>query len=241
MLQQTQVARVLVKYPQFVKSFPNMRALATAPLSKILKVWQGMGYNRRAVSLKHTAQIVVERFGGKVPDDPNVLATLPGIGPATAGAIATYAWNKPVTFVETNIRRAIIHHFYPRRRRVPEHEVWKLATKTSSRKNPRKWCWALMDYGTSLPRTIGTNPNTSSERYRRQSPFKGSKREIRGKVVTLLLRSPRGRLTLISLRSQLANGSILPNKDHLTQLLAELAQDGIISMNWKNGTVALAQ
>lgn len=111
MLQQTHVARVLEKYPQFIRAFPNIRALARAPLRDILRVWQGMGYNRRALYLKRAAEIIVQDYGEKIPSDPAVLAKIPGIGKNTAGAIATFAFNQPTVFIETNIRRAFIYHF----------------------------------------------------------------------------------------------------------------------------------
>ena len=111
MLQQTQVERVTVKYPAFIAAFPDFPSLAGAPLSDVLAVWQGMGYNRRAISLQKCARRVVEEYDTSLPQDPEVLETFPGIGRATAASICAFAFNMPVIFIETNIRRVFIHFF----------------------------------------------------------------------------------------------------------------------------------
>ncbi len=111
MLQQTQVGRVLTMYPKFLERFGSFEALAGAPVNEVLLAWQGMGYNRRALWLQRAAQIVVEDFGGVLPRDPVVLERLPGIGANTAGSVAAFAYDVPVVFIETNIRRVFIHHF----------------------------------------------------------------------------------------------------------------------------------
>ena len=105
MLQQTQVSRVSKFYPKFLRRFPTISALASSPLSKILGAWQGLGYNRRALFLQKIARRVVDEHRGTVPADPAMLATLPGIGKNTAGAIAAFAFNTAAPFIETNIRR----------------------------------------------------------------------------------------------------------------------------------------
>ena len=112
MLQQTQVSRVLVKYPQFLKRFPSWKALTAAPTAEVIKAWQGLGYNRRALALKEIAHIIVTKYSGRVPKDSTILNTFPGIGPATANSIVAFAFSQPVVFIETNIRRVFIHHFF---------------------------------------------------------------------------------------------------------------------------------
>ncbi|MGQ9529432.1 A/G-specific adenine glycosylase [Chloroflexus sp.] len=107
MLQQTQVDRVIPKYHAFLATFPTLTALASAPTAEVIRVWAGLGYNRRAVNLQRAAQIIVEQYGGKVPDSVTVLRTLPGIGPYTAGAIACFAFEQDVVFLDTNIRRVV--------------------------------------------------------------------------------------------------------------------------------------
>jgi len=188
MLQQTQVDRVSVKFPEFITAFPDFDSLAHAPLARILEVWQGMGYNRRAIALQKCAIRVMEEFAGTLPADPDILATFPGIGQATAASICAFAFNMPIVFIETNIRRVFIHFFFPGREDVKDKEILPVVELTLFRKNPRVWYWALMDLGTTLKKTVG-NPNRRSAHYARQSPFAGSDRQIRGMILNLLVRT----------------------------------------------------
>lgn len=115
MLQQTQVSRVLLKYPQWLEKFPDFTALAVATGPEVLAVWQGLGYNRRGLWLREAARRVVDEYGGVLPRDPAELVKLPGIGANTAGSIAAFAYNEPVVFIETNIRRVFINEFFAER------------------------------------------------------------------------------------------------------------------------------
>jgi A/G-specific adenine glycosylase len=189
MLQQTQVDRVLSKYDQFIARFPDINCVAHAPLRDILAVWQGLGYNRRAANLHRTAQRVVQEFRGTIPDRAEVLRTFPGIGPATAGAIEAFAFHKPAVFIETNIRRVFIHFFFPGADCVTDNEILPLVEMTLDRKSPRPWYYALMDYGVMLGNGE-SNPNKRSAHYRRQAPFHGSDRQIRGLIVKTLVKHP---------------------------------------------------
>jgi A/G-specific adenine glycosylase len=190
MLQQTQVERVTDKYWEFLHTFPHFRALAAAELRDVLAVWKGLGYNRRALALKSLAAAVVDRFGGILPSDRDLLVTLPGVGEATAGAIMAYAFNLPVTFIETNIRRVFIHRFFGGREEVRDRDIMPLVEETLDRNDPRRWYWALMDYGSMLKKTV-ENPNKKSAHYQKQSPLRGSDREIRGAVLGLLVAEDR--------------------------------------------------
>jgi len=186
MLQQTQVGRVTEKYPEFIAAFPDFAALARAPQSEVVAAWQGMGYNRRAISLKKCAEKVVSEYGGRLPRDPTVLATFPGIGPATASSICAFAFNAPVVFIETNIRRVFIHSFFPDEICVDDRAILPLVARALDNNHPREWYWALMDYGTALKKTV-PNPNRRSTAYVRQAPFEGSDRRIRGRILTMLV------------------------------------------------------
>jgi A/G-specific adenine glycosylase len=190
MLQQTQVERVLDKYKEFLSAFPDFPALAKAPLQKILAVWQGMGYNRRALALRALAQKVVDEHRGKLPSEPNKLIALPGIGKYTAGAVTAFAFNKPVVFMDTNIRRVYIHEFFHDRDGIHDDELIPLVTQTMDAGNPRKWYNALMDYGTMLKREQ-VNPNRRSLHYTRQSPFENSNRQVRGLILKTLVQGAR--------------------------------------------------
>lgn len=188
MLQQTQVERVTPKYKEFIKTFPNFSSLARAPLADTLSAWQGLGYNRRALFLKKLAEVVVEKYKGKLPHDPEILHTLPGIGKATAGSIAAFAFNYPSVFIETNIRRVFIHFFFSKSKKVSDVAIMKLVAQTVDQKNPREWYFALMDYGTMLAAREKENPNRKSAHYKKQSKFHGSDRQVRGKIVALLVK-----------------------------------------------------
>lgn len=188
MLQQTQVSRVLLKYPQFLRAFPTLESLAKAPQKRILSVWQGMGYNRRALALKRLAGKVVRHYGGRIPQSPDELQKLPGIGPYTARAVAIFAWNERHICIETNIRRTYIHHFFPRAKNISDKKLLPIIEATIDKKNPREWYWALMDYGAILAKKV-ENPNRKSKHYIKQRTFKGSNREARGLILKTLTKT----------------------------------------------------
>jgi len=186
MLQQTRVERVEEKYRVFLDAFPDLGSLARASLQEVLGVWQGLGYNRRAISLKETARQVVDRFKGTIPDSPEELKTLPGIGEYTAAAIAAFAFHRPVPLIETNIRAVFIHCFFLDREGVRDSEIRPLVEATLDAANPREWYYALMDFGVMLKRRV-PNPSRRSAHHGRQAPFEGSDRQIRGKILRILL------------------------------------------------------
>jgi A/G-specific adenine glycosylase len=189
MLQQTQVDRVREKYRLFLAEFPDFDALARAELSRVLTVWQGLGYSRRAKSLKLCAQEVVERYCGVLPRDIAALQTLPGIGPYTARAVAAFAFGEPTAFIETNIRSVFIHHFFPDAQAVQDREIMPLIERTLDWERPRDWYYALMDYGAMLKKTR-PNPSRMSAHHARQSPFRGSNREQRSLILKSILAAP---------------------------------------------------
>jgi len=186
MLQQTQTSRVVPKFDEFISKFPDFDSLAHADFSEILRSWKGLGYNRRARYLQEAAEIVADRFGGNLPDDPGLLITLPGIGPATAASICTFAFNIPLAFIETNIRTVYIYFFFRDAIGVDDRQILEFVEKTVDKERPRDWYYALMDYGVMLKKAIG-NLNTRSKHYSKQSRFEGSDRQIRGKILQLLL------------------------------------------------------
>lgn len=186
MLQQTQVSRVVPKYEAFLKSFPNPRVLAKASKSDVLKLWSGLGYNRRALYLHKSVQEIVEHHKGIVPRDLDVLETLSGIGPYTARAVATFAYDMKTVCIETNIRTVFIHFFFPNAtEKVADKEILEKIEQTLPRKNFREWYWALMDYGSYL-KSSGLNKNSLAKSHVKQSTFKGSNREVRGAIMKSL-------------------------------------------------------
>jgi A/G-specific adenine glycosylase len=185
MLQQTQVSRAIGAYERFIERFPDFSSLAEAPLREVLSAWSGLGYNRRALYLKRTAERIMEEHGGDFPSHPSELAALPGIGSATAGAIAAFAFGAPHPFIETNIRAVFIHHFFRSRERVTDAEILPLVERTLDHADPRAWYSALMDYGAMLKETL-PNPSRRSAHHARQEPFSGSDRQARGLIIKAL-------------------------------------------------------
>lgn len=219
MLQQTQVDRVVPKFQAFLAQFPTPHVLAAASLGEVLTAWSGLGYNRRAKFLHQAAQKICTEFKGRVPDDFEALVSLPGIGPNTAGAILAYSSNRPVVFVETNIRTVYFHHFFAGRQAVTDKEVMALVQETLDYEHPREWYWALMDYGAFLKKQ-GLGALDVSATYRKQSPLKGSVREVRGIIIRELTQGPLSRHDLINQ---------LPTDSRATQALAALIAEGMVS------------
>ena len=191
MLQQTQVSRVTDKYQEFLRVFPTVKSLSKAPLSQVLGVWQGLGYNRRARFLHELAKEVLGNYKGVIPSDYNQLLSLPGIGKGTAGSLSAFAFNIPVVFIETNIRRVYIHHFFPKKDAISDNELYPLIEQTVDTGKPREWYYALMDYGAFLKGQV-ENPNKKSKHYTKQSKFEGSNREVRGAIVKHLTKHQKG-------------------------------------------------
>jgi A/G-specific adenine glycosylase len=187
MLQQTQADRVVHKFIAFMQKFPTPQILAKAPLADVLSIWQGLGYNRRALNLKRSAEEIVSKHKGIVPDTLETLDALPGIGPYTAGAILAFAFNKPTVFIETNIRTVFIHHFFKKSRtKIPDKKLLPLIEQSMDKKHPRDYYSALMDYGSHLKSTI-PNPSRKSTTHSTQPTFKGSHRELRGQILKYVL------------------------------------------------------
>jgi A/G-specific adenine glycosylase len=189
MLQQTQVSRVIPKYNAFIQTFPTIQSLATASLSDVLRLWVGLGYNRRAKYLHQLAQVVVRDYNGIIPTDVQSLLTLPGVGEYTASAIRIFAYNQPDVCIETNIRTVIIYHFYPRTHAVDDTQLVPILSALASlipgshvRRHATEWYWALMDYGAYI-KTIQPNPSRRSKQHTKQSAFIGSIRQVRGEIV----------------------------------------------------------
>ncbi|MGP1523023.1 MAG: A/G-specific adenine glycosylase [Treponema sp.] len=195
MLQQTQTERVLPKYLAWLERFPDVQTLAAAPLADVFALWSGLGYNRRARFLQQACRLISERIakGGTFPDTADELDALPGIGPYTARAVCTFAFNKPEVFIETNIRSVYIFFFFPDAAglEVKDSDLLYFIEKTLYRENPRLWYYALMDYGAALKKKV-ENPSRKSRHYTKQSRFEGSLRQARGAIIRQLVNSASG-------------------------------------------------
>jgi A/G-specific adenine glycosylase len=186
MLQQTQVQRVEEYWKRWMKKWPKPENVHNASLEEVLKEWSGLGYNRRGKFLKDCAGIIVQDYNGKVPRLPEELIKFPGIGSYTAGAIPCFAYNHASVFIETNIRSVMLRFFFPEQEGVTDKEILPVIDAVMDRSNPRKWYWALMDYGAAIKKTM-PNPNRQSAHYTRQKPFSGSFRQLRGAIMRSLV------------------------------------------------------
>ncbi|MFC1555844.1 A/G-specific adenine glycosylase [candidate division KSB1 bacterium] len=229
MLQQTQVDRVLPKYQNFVGKFPDISSLAIAPFQEVLTSWQGLGYNRRALSLHKSARIILEEFDGTIPKDIEDLIKLPGIGHATASEIAAFAYGIPNAFLETNIRTVYIYFFYKDRDDITDGELLPFVEKTLDQADPRNWYYALMDYGVMLKKQYG-NPGRKSRHYAIQSPFRGSDREIRGAILRLLSQN-----TIMNEEEFYTELSF--EKQRIKRLLTILEKEGFITSQKQQYTI----
>ncbi len=206
MLQQTQVSRVLLKYPEFLRVFPTVQRLAKGPLSKVLKVWQGLGYNRRALMLQRAAKVIVNEFGGTLPPSITELSGLPGIGPSTAAGIMNFAFAVPTPYLETNVRSVYLHYFFAKKKDVRDQEIIEIMLKMFPKggvprgAKPSTWFYALLDYGVMLKKSHG-NPNKRSAHYAKQSPFEGSRRQARARLLRRALKAGVGHRHLLRLLS----------------------------------------
>ncbi len=219
MLQQTQTHRVVDKYLEFLNVFPTVEYLAQSSLADVLRIWSGLGYNRRARYLRDLAQSVVLNYHGQIPSSPEVLVTLPGIGPYTAGAVCVFAFKSPLPLIETNIRAVFIEWFFKgMRRKIADSEILPLISETMYRRDVSRWYYALMDYGVQLKRAkpgIGKR----SKRHQRQKPFEGSIRQLRGAILRVLLRE--NPIPLKSLIAALPQFSPARTRRALTGLIAD--------------------
>jgi A/G-specific adenine glycosylase len=201
MLQQTQVERVLPKYALFLRRFPTVHKLAESSLADVLRVWSGLGYNRRAKYLWECAREIVRKHKSTFSSDVKTLLALPGIGPSTAAALLAFAFGKDEPVVDTNVHRVLCRIFFPSG--IPSNERLREFAKTLIPKGMGKeWNWAVMDMGALLCRARSHmahcplqklhGPVSNFTNKKPQTNFKGSQRYWRGKIIALLVAAPKG-------------------------------------------------
>lgn len=198
MLQQTQVSRVVPKWEAFLERFPTAASCAAALAGDVVRLWSGLGYNRRAVNLHRCAVAVVERHGGRLPDSLDALLALPGIGPYTARAVLAFAFERDVGVLDVNAARVLGRAWSVTTQAeadavVPLGRAWAwnqavldLGATVCTRKAPR--CEACpVAAGCDWRRSGGPDPAAPAGR---QSRFEGSDRQGRGRLVAALARGP---------------------------------------------------
>jgi A/G-specific adenine glycosylase len=201
MLQQTQASRVVPYFESWMAGFPTLEALAAAPLEAVLRAWAGLGYNRRAIALKRTAERLVaahRESGGSgpasIPCDEASLRGLPGVGPATAAGILAFAYGEHAAYLETNVRTVFLHEWFADASEVPDREIRPLVIEAARIAaalgvDARTWNQALLDYGVHLKRSV-PNPSRRSAHHARQSRFEGSRRQVRARVLRMVIAAP---------------------------------------------------
>lgn len=271
MLQQTQVDRVIPKYHAFLEQFPTIQALAEASTSDVIRAWAGLGYNRRAVNLQRTARAVVERYDGVMPSDPERLRDLPGIGDYTAGAVACFAYEQPVGFVDANIRRVLQRLFYGPElpeRKAPEAAIRRLAQVLVPESDAYDWNQALIEFGAlqctsrkpaclvcplqadcaAFPE-IQTVLGQGRGRVRAtpvETPFSGSSRYYRGRLIAALRDLPASSSSpLIELGPRIREDFSLEQAGWLVDLARGLERDGLLCFesdsSMETGTQGIAE
>ena len=256
MLQQTQVERVAQKFDAFIERFPSFEALARASVADVLRAWQGLGYNSRALRLRGLAENVVREHAGALPCDTSVLRKLPGVGAYTAAAIRAFAFDLDDAPVDTNVRR-ILHRYaygaeYPSRASMVELDT--LARDVMSRGNAHDWNSALMDLGASI--CTARNPqcrmcplaatcvaapldsqrldaarraNVKAKTREAALPFERTRRYARGRIVDRLRALPPGQaISLLDLHYELRSLLLERTLDDLGALIVALERDGLV-------------
>ncbi len=226
MLQQTQTARVAPKYDVWMARFPDAASLAVASAADVYDAWRGLGYNSRGLRLRACAALCVDRYGGIPPADERLLLELPGVGRYTARAVLAFAYGISTAFLETNIRAALIFHFFPAQDRVPDRALETVAASLLSGTDPRTWYYALMDYGAWLKKRE-PNPTRKAAAYARQSRFEGSVRQARGAILRII--ATRGQT---SLEQVSAEAGI--DYSRATEAATGLLRDGLVKLDGQN-------
>ena len=226
MLQQTQVDRVIPKYLAFLERFPSLEDLAAASTADVLRQWQGLGYNRRALNLKRAAEAAMREHGGQLPGTVDELETLPGIGKYTARAVASFAFGRQVPVVDTNVQR-VLSDFVGRN--LTDRETWRLAERVLPEGRAADWNQALMDYGALVKRATPRRSGGPPE------PFASTNRFWRGRIVEVLVRNHS--LPLPELLEALP----YPNRDEerVRGLVLALHEEGMVEYDVGRDEVAL--
>jgi A/G-specific adenine glycosylase len=247
MLQQTQTGRVAPAYQAFLAHFPDVRRLAHAPAMDVIRLWKGLGYNRRAVDLQRAAQTIEGDFGGVVPSDIKDLRRLPGLGEYSASAVACFAYDKQVPVVDVNVRR-VLSRVTRATDELPLDETRRVAGEWLAMGDAYRWNQALMDVGAMICRIDaplcakcplrsvcayygkGLNKRARVARAPKQSPFEGSRRQKRGGIIDHLREAAEDGVALSELSKAIHPDSHERDLSWLVELLEGLVADGLIEM-----------
>jgi A/G-specific adenine glycosylase len=250
MLQQTQVDRVLPYYARFLERFPTVEDLANAATSDVIRIWSGLGYNRRAVNLQRAARAVVDELGGSFPHDPADLKKLPGIGAYTAGAIAAFAHERDVAFLDTNMRRVVSRVIFGSES-ARESDAIEAASALVPPGHGWTWNQALIEFGAlqctarrpaciicplrndcaAYPTMqVALQRKSARTRQAKNEPFESTSRFYRGRIVEALRALPADEpagMPLADLGPKVREGFTSEDLPWLRDLIDGLERDGL--------------
>lgn len=222
MSQQTQLSRVIPKYEAWMVRFPTISELAATPVSEVLRLWSGLGYNRRALNFQKASQVIVNDYQGEFPRRLDELVRLPGLGKYTASAVLCFAFNEQIPVIDTNIRKVITHEFF--QGVLPEEKVIeKVALQILPLGKAYEWNQALMDYsalamkGKKIP-------------VPKQSHFLTSNRYYRGQIIKILLQLHE--ISLLGLEDFFNDHNPI-ERERLVEILESMQKEGLIVMKDK--------
>lgn len=247
MSQQTQITRVVPKYLAWLEVFPTAYDLAKAPVAEVLKYWSGLGYNRRALNLKKTAQVIVEQYNGKFPTTEKELLALPGIGQYTARAILCFAFNQQVAVVDVNVKKVILVEVLGVRSQtlgklrlgdvssdalvsanLSDKEISVIADQLVPAGKAYEWNQALMDYSAKVLKKEKID-------IPKQSTFKGSRRFYRGQIVKQLVQ--RQEMDISEIGKLIKNDYTDDDSILIESIINEMEKEGFIEV--KKGKIRL--
>ncbi len=229
MLQQTQVQRVIPRYNKWLQKFPTLEKLAKAKTGEVLRLWSGLGYNRRALYLQKTAQIIVNNHQGEFPQEETLLRKLSGIGEYTAKAILCFAFNMQIAVVDTNVRKVILVKFYQNhKKKISEKEIQAVADRLLPKDKAYEWNQALMDYSSEVLKN-------KKILITKQSKFKGSNRFYRGQIIKILL--SKKHMSFEQVATVLVQDHVSKDTEWLQKIVEDLILEGLVQR--KNNVLCL--
>jgi A/G-specific adenine glycosylase len=248
MAQQTQIGRAQEYWTRWLAEFPTVDALARATPAAVLRAWAGLGYNRRAIDLQRAARVIVAEHDGRVPDTIASLERLPGVGPYTARAVAAIAFGRPVTPIDTNVRR-VLSRVTSRSGDVDARRLQSIGDASVPLGLAREWTHALMDVGATFCRSraprceacplrawcryaAASSPKRAAPRRRTSEPYTGSTRWLRGRLLARLRDVRDGQWTTFDT----SVGAHAAGDVH--KALAAMARDGLVELHGADVTRA---
>ena len=236
MLQQTQVNRVIPIFNKFITIFPTLQSLAQTSLDKVIELWNGLGYNKRANYLFNAAKTIYYNFNGIIPNDYNNLINIKGLGSYSAKAIVTYSYNIHYIFTETNIRTVFLvlykKYFLQKNTKISEIEFELLVNYYCDQNNTKEWYYAMMDFGSFLKKKYRNQHIQKSKAFTKQSKFQNSFRQLRGNIIKIILQNNKKQIKQETLLMQI-------NDIRIENAINSLIKDNLLFFDTINHTYSI--